>query len=296
MQNLLSRFMHSIKMWLLKLFRLLRRGDVQVLTVYFDRNVFDQIDRRLNITDEEITTLRRAVSKGRLTVLISFEVVQETAYAAPDKALRGLHLIKELCRENLPIKSHNELLRDDIEGFVKGGKHPSPFIWGKFNIDSVIRDVENQTPEFLKVVADDKRNRDELNAKLTAHINEEKRALGTRRPASYQKYWEMRASYYAEAFAHFAGYLEECRSRGIDNLLQVRSVRLAVAAWLSLFYSLLIEGRVVKRGTSRDIQQAAPMAAADVVVTNDIELLRLMKRIPIDNFKIMSLRELLKLI
>ena len=267
-----------------------------MLTAYFDRNVFDQIDRKLNLTDKEIAALRRAVSKGRLTVLISFEVVQETAYAAPDKALSGLRLIKELCRENLPIKSHNELLRDDIESFAKGTKPPQPFIWGEFNVDSVICDVKNQTPEFLKMVADDKRNRDELNAKLIAHINEERQALGAKRPASYQKYWEMRASYYAESFAHFAGYLEECRSHGIDNLLQVRSVRLAVAAWLSLFYSLLIEGRVVKRGTSRDIQHAAPMAAADIVVTNDMELLRLLKRVPINDFKVVSPHELLKLI
>src|SRR6185369_16874254 len=67
-------------------------------TCYFDRNVFDQIDRKRDITDGDLTVLRKAIRDDQLSVLVSFETVQETSYAKKDTALRGLWLIQELAR------------------------------------------------------------------------------------------------------------------------------------------------------------------------------------------------------
>jgi hypothetical protein len=264
-------------------------------TVYFDRNVFDHIEKKLGITDDDIGLLRKEVSTGRLSVLVSFEVVAETANASQDTALKGLQLIRELCRQELPIKPHYELLRDDIRNFADGGNPSSPFLEARFSIDRVIADIQNPSPEVSEMIAEEKRIKERLNDDLRGYIEEERNALNGKRPSTFEKYWEARSRYYTESFAHFAGYLEKCKARGIDELLKVKSVRMTVGAFLSLLYSLL-EGRAVKNGTSYDLKHAAPMSAADIVVTNDGELRMFLSRVPIPELSVMSLSEFILLL
>jgi hypothetical protein len=232
---------------------------------------------------------------GRLSVLVSFEAVVETANARQDTALKGLQLIKELCRQELPIKPHYELVRDDIRNFADGGEASSPFLDARFSIDQVIADIQNPSQEVSEMIAEEKCIKERLNDELRSHVEEERKALNGKRSSTFEKYWEARSQYYAEAFAHFAGCLEECKARGIDELLKVKSVRMTVGAFLSLLYELL-GGRAVKSGTSYDLKHAAPMSAADIVVTNDGELRTLLSKIPIPKLRVMSLRELISLL
>jgi len=262
-------------------------------TCYFDRNVFDQIDRKRDVTDGDLTILRKAIRDDQLSVLVSFETVQETSYAKKDTALRGLRLIQELARAEFPIKPHDELLRDDITAFAQGKENESPFLFGKFQIETVINDVENPSAEVLSLIEDDKREKIVLNEKLARYVDDERRILGDKRPRPFARYWDLRSTFYAEGFAYFAGHLDQAKELGIDRLLQLRSVRLTVGAFLSLLYSILIEGHVVQNGTSRDIQHVAPMSAADIIVTDDGELRRLIGRVPIENLVIITLPELI---
>ena len=64
---------------------------------------------------------------------------------------------------------------------------------------------------------------------------------------------------------------------------------MAVGAFLSLLYSLLIEGRAVRDGTSYDMKHAATMSAADVVVSDDRELRTLLGRVPIPDLRVINL-------
>lgn len=258
-------------------------------TVYFDRNVFDQIDKGRDVTQADLELIRAEMAAGRLSILVSFETVAETILARQDTALRGLRLIKEFTRQALPIKPHVDLLRDDIRAFAEGRGPVSPFVFAIFSVDRMIDEVENSPQGLREDVAEEKRNKGKLNGDLGAYLDEEREALGGRPPARFEKYWAERSAYYAEAFAHFAGCLEPCRERGIDELLKVRSVRMAVGALLSLLYSLLIEGRAVQDGTSYDMKHAATMSAADVIVSNDGELRRLLGRVPVPDLRVMSL-------
>ena len=265
-------------------------------TCYFDRNIFDHIDRKHHITDADIGVLRKAVARKRIAVLVSLETVQETTYARSDTALRGLRLIAQLSRLDFPIKPHGELIRDEIKSFSEGKQSPSPFVSGRFSIDSVIADLEQPTPAIITMLEEDKRNKHELNAKLKNHVEGERRALAGQLPRNFEEYWNWRSTYWAEAFAHGAGYLDQCREAGIEALLKIRSVRISVGAVLSLLYALMIERRAIKPGTSRDLQHSSPMSAADIVVTNDGPLRGLLERIPINDFRVLNLRELIGLV
>lgn len=82
----------------------------------------------------------------------------------------------------------------------------------------------------------------------------------------------------------------------MDRVRELRSVRMSIGAILSLLYALIIEGRRVKNGTARDLQHAGPMSAADIIVTDDGELRRLLNRIPMDHLTVVNLHELVDLL
>lgn len=187
-------------------------------TAYFDRNVFDQIDKGRDVTPADLELIRAEVSAGTLLILFSFETVAETVMARQDTALRGLRLVKELARQTLPIKPHTDLLRDDIRAFAEGRESVHPFMFAKFAGNRMIDEVRTSPPGLRNDVADEKRYKGKLNDDLKAYLSDERRALGGKRPASFEKYWAQRSTYYAEAFAHSAGYLKQCRERGVEGL------------------------------------------------------------------------------
>ncbi len=94
-----------------------------------------------------------------------------------------------------------------------------------------------------------------------------------------------------------AGVLLEAKSRGLDGLLNVKSVGLAVGANLSLMYAHQFENRVPKSGDSRDILHAIIGSNADIFVTDDGELRRVLNRVPVDGFRAaVSLEETLAML
>ena len=108
----------------------------------------------------------------------------------------------------------------------------------------------------------------------------------------FNDYWE-HAQLFAGDFAKRTGVMEECETRGIKGLLEIRTVRLAIGALLSYIYAQNFEGWTPKIGDSRDLQHAVTASAADIFVTHDSKLAKLIKRIPIANFEVCNLHELL---
>ena len=79
-------------------------------------------------------------------------------------------------------------------------------------------------------------------------------------------------------------------TRGLD----VRAVRLGVGAALSLVFFQVVERRQPDRGDGYDQWHAIQSSAADVFVTRDDRLARLLARVPIEGFRaVTSLRDLL---
>jgi len=212
-------------------------------TCYFDRNSFDQIDKKHDVTDEELSALQKAVSEGRIAILVSFETVQETTYAAKDTALRGLKLIAELSQAEFPIKPHTELVKDELQSLAAGRACPEPYLYGRFSIDQVIVDIENQSDEILVLLEDDKLNKAKLNAELEELVIAERELIQQMRPRTFEAYWGQRSQYFAEVFADRAGCLPQCREAGINRVLELRGLGISIGAILSLLYAVIVEGR-----------------------------------------------------
>lgn len=69
---------------------------------------------------------------------------------------------------------------------------------------------------------------------------------------------------------------------------------MAVGSSLSVAYAETFEKRTPKMGDSRDMQHAVLATVADVFVTHDGPLARLVARIPMDSFRVLDLRALLQ--
>lgn len=82
-------------------------------------------------------------------------------------------------------------------------------------------------------------------------------------------------------FAQSYGVAEECKWRGLSNLLKIPSVRAMVGAGMSFIYRTAVEKKSPKASDSRDLQHAVcAAAAADVFVTHDDKLSLLLHRVP----------------
>ena len=100
----------------------------------------------------------------------------------------------------------------------------------------------------------------------------------------------------AEGYAERSGQLSACRARGIEGLLQLRSVRLSIGVSLALAYAQTYglerrpaERRKPQQGDSRDLQHALIASATRVFVTHDPKFARLFKYVPVSNFSVLTL-------
>ena len=107
--------------------------------------------------------------------------------------------------------------------------------------------------------------------------------------ASFAGFWRASARHVAEAWAEKAGVLKECQSRGIEKLLELRSVRMSVGISLSLIYAFYFEQRASKIGDFGDLHHATTAAGcANVFVCNDRKLRERAKRVPVDSFRVVD--------
>jgi hypothetical protein len=116
----------------------------------------------------------------------------------------------------------------------------------------------------------------------------------------FSHYWKRGAKVLAESLVKWPEVLEACRVRGIDGLLDQRSVRLCVGANISLVYAQDFKGRQpeAKRamGDAWDMLHAVSASAADIFVTHDRAFTDVMKRVPINDFEVLGLHGLLDII
>jgi hypothetical protein len=97
---------------------------------------------------------------------------------------------------------------------------------------------------------------------------------------SFREYFEAHAVWFARDLAERAGVLPAVQSRGVNDLLDLPSVRMAVGASLSLPYSQIIENQAPRIGDSRDVHHAIAASVAEVFVTHDGPLAERLRQIP----------------
>lgn len=273
--------------------------------IYFDTNIFDHLVKGIGITEAEERALRSAVNSGHISVLLSYLNLEEVSCALPTSrglALEQLRLILEITEVHQLVKPTAMLLSDDIDCYANGKALPHPFIPVDSivfsNLQALVREAE-QIDDLLPLLKEVQKEKEdfvagmrEANAKVVPDATALLRATNGR-PLGWQDYWERLAERFAEGFVPPPNLIL-CQKRGIKGLLKVRSMRMAVGSALSFAYAETFEKRTPKLGDSRDMQHAVLASAADVFVTHDAALARLLSRIPQVCFEVVDLDKLLR--
>lgn len=268
--------------------------------VYLDANVFDHIDKRL-IGDQEVQSARASFACGKMRGCISLSTLEELLgpwESDRAKAIRQLQLARDMVGFERIIKPQNELLDDVARSYAMRGPSPSLFLPRskcKFleerlgralagNLDAEVADV------LLRVRALKDKFRDSMRvqARPIAESIVRSSRIGGGRPG-FRDVWRAHATKLAEGFADRAGVLSECRSRGLEGLLEFRPVRLAVGAALSLFCRMA-EGREPKGSDGYDLWHVTAASAVDVFVTRDERLAKLLAPVVplVDGFRVVT--------
>lgn len=273
------------------------------MIAYFDTNVFDHIEQRSNgVTEEDLFRLGRAVKLDYLRVVISFLVIEETLLFIPrdSKAAEArVKLMLELGDKRLFALGQEVIVNNDIRAYAHGTPSSSPFIsmepWTEFNIRNFAKpsgDYMSELQDLIEEVRCDKMTFKEFLDNGKAGVKPMADTIGVKQ-YPFEHYWANNSGWMAESLADRAGVLPEIKRRGLDGLLKVKSVAVAVGTNLSLIYSHHIEDRAPKNGDSRDILHSIVASTADVFITNDRPLETVLTRIPAGDFKVMSLRAFL---
>src|SRR5437660_7043186 len=100
--------------------------------VYFDTNVYTQIDKLLQKKElAAYDKLRRAVDSDRLRIYTSLIVYEETNTALidyPKEGIRRLRLVRKLAKRKKFIRLHYDILADDIRSYAKDEPFRSRFM------------------------------------------------------------------------------------------------------------------------------------------------------------------------
>lgn len=266
-----------------------------IRTAYFDRNVFDHIRKRQGITDSDVRGLEHAVDKDRISVLLSVSLVEETLILvkeSPNTAREEGQLLARLTRGSEVIKPHQELLRDDIFAYAKGLLSPEPFTTEFTDLAKYLNPDEPDLPGHLVVAEQVQQAKIEVHAELIGATNNDSVYFKLRPKSARPRFKEYYKDYSVQVAADLAeavGVLAECKAKGLDGLLQVRSVQLCVGAQLSLSFAQTREGQSVSLGDWHDMQHAVLASAADAFVTEDHKLAKNLNRIGIADFQVINL-------
>jgi hypothetical protein len=251
-----------------------------MLTVYFDKNVLSHmltVQRTRNetngVTIFDVEKVREAVIAGQIRNLMSMVQIQEAAYVlnAPSTQLarEELTFIRELLDQQEVIKFPNDLLVEDVVNFAKGNGPAYPLmpntldLEGLFSLEGDIEDrkqaladTTKQAAEFLEVakVAND----NDRAVILSEFENTQPKfetfyeaKIGPRLRGLVQR---------AEEHIGQDGLLAACENRGIEKMLEFRTLAIAEGASLSYQYARvfgeLSEKERRRKGDPPDLKHA----------------------------------------
>ncbi len=274
------------------------------MIVYLDTNVFDHLERRSSgVTEEDLFRFGRAVKLDHLRVVISFLAIEETLLFIPSNPQRAdarVKLMLDLGDKRLFALGQEEIMNHDIQAYAHGTSVLSPFMMmdprTEFHIRNYSKPAGGYLTDLQDLIEDVRRDKMAFQSFLEKGKKKLKPmadAIGVKQ-YPFESYLVNNSWWLAESLAERAGVLPEAKQRGIDGLLKVKSIGVAVGAGLSLIYSHDFEGRAPKPGDSRDLLHAVVASTAEVFVTNDESLETILTRIPVDGFKVMSLRTFMK--
>jgi hypothetical protein len=296
-------------------------GTLDRVHAYFDTDVYDHIQKMDDVTEAEVVALQRAVDRTDLTVYFGPHNAEELwgqweNDQTRSSVIRRLRVASRLTRGfRFFLKASRDVLGEAIAAYAGGFPAPSPMLpdpdrakaiallrWatlgGAADPDSPLHDL------ILEMLAGVKRSKDEFLGPLKsgaegfAKVERIVRAgLVDPKTPAVQQLWQRQAKGWAHEFARFHGIGDDCMNRGLEGLLDVRPLRLAIAAMIARSFAVIVEGGKFHRNDGYDMWHAVSAAPADTFVTFDRKLRSAIAIMPIESFHVVSsVRELLELL
>ena len=270
--------------------------------IYFDTNIYNHIHKKDCIADAGIQLLYEKVQNKSLLIVQSLFNIEEI-FSAFEKdcnlAIGELTILKSFAENGHIIKDPMHLLYDDITGYVKGNTPCCPFISDqniRLTIDNFLKNPATtfdsvEITEIIDIVHAQKKTfqTDLLSAQNFSPLKKTKKIQ-----YPFELFLKRNQKVFAEQLVNKYGLLDECKKKGIAGLLNFESISLYIGIGLSFTYALEFEKRLPQKGDLHDQLHALSASVADIFVTNDNKFLRLLKRIPVDNFIAMNLGEFLE--
>lgn len=265
--------------------------------VYFDRNVVNSIKNQCITGDSEYLLLGNAVREGRLLIPISGPLLEETLpilkSSSTWKRVSEQQIMSELFNWEWVVNFHKDLLEDEIKNYAMG--IPSSFAFRSTTLtpEQIFNPSGQMRKDFLRIIDETQ----ELRKKQLSDAKEARRVYQERFGAyrgSFDQFWKQIAEFTVERTADRLGVLKECSERGLLGLLNIKSVRLYVTWYVAYFYYNFIRNERLKPSDSPDHHHAVSASVADILVTHDQKLARMLRLVPIDGFEVVDLRTLLQ--
>jgi hypothetical protein len=274
------------------------------MIAYLDTGVFDHLYRKIGCTSADIAELRKAVYGHSLSMPIGIHVLEELLLnrkASPQELVARVKLTLSIASIRRMVKPCDQLIADDLRSYAATGQPDRPLVGAQIQnaiTQGIAELIESDGEEFSEEIAEALEETRQRKERYLQAINVLLREIASQlesAPASagFDDCFERFAIEIADRFAHRAGVLDACRDRGLEGLLEIRSVRAAVGAALSIAYGQAFEGWTDPGDSSFFLHVPSAAATAEVFVTDDPRLRQFLKRVPFDNFRVMSLPEFL---
>ncbi len=272
------------------------------MIAYLATSAFGHLYRKINCTAADIGALRKAIYSRTVSIPLGLHNLEEIVLdrrASPQALAAQLRLLLSISSWRVLLKPCGQLLTDDLRAFAAGAEPTRPFLRGPMQnavttgISELLEsDGEELNEDFAQALDEVRREREAFVTGLSEFLSE----CGTRftlppDTGGFEEYFERNAPDAVAALAERAGVGPECRRRGADTLLALKSARMWVGAALSLACAQSVEGRAPRAEEMNEVMHAVTgAAAAETFVTTDARALPWLGRVAIDGLRTTDLK------
>ena len=272
------------------------------MIAYLATSAFGHLYRKINCTAADIGALRKAIYSRTVSIPLGLHNLEEIVLdrrASPQALAAQLRLLLSISSWRVLLKPCGQLLTDDLRAFAAGAAPTRPFLRGPMQnavttgISELLEsDGEELNEDFAQALDEVRREREAFVTGLSEFLSE----CGTRftlppDTGGFEEYFERNAPDAVAALAERAGVGPECRRRGADTLLALKSARMWVGAALSLACAQSVEGRAPRAEEMNEVMHAVTgAAAAETFVTTDARALSWLGRVAIDGLRTTDLK------
>jgi hypothetical protein len=271
------------------------------MVVCFASSVFDHLYRKSGCTAADVAALRKAVYSRTLSIPLGMHNLEEILLGrrrTPQALAAQIRLVLSLSSSRVLIKPCERLLADDVRSFAATGQASSPFLRGEIQnavstgIGELLEsDGEELGEDFVGALKEARCQKELLLAETRRLAESGELAASPFDEASFDEYLSRNAPAILQALAARAGVDEECKRRGIDALLGVKSVRMWAGGLTALAYERNVEAQPWREDDFGELMHAvAGAAAGEMFVCGDARGVAPFSRAAVHDLQVMDLQ------